>query len=291
MDSGEFVYLDSVLMGYFVFGLVLTRMSGFMISAQFFSTQQIPIKAKVGFAIFLAVCCYPTASATFVWSEQQVLNSSQIILLGFEELVIGLAIGLLSTIIFNAAQLAGQIAGQQIGFAMANVVDPLSNLNVSIIGFMWAQIASMIFLLLNLHLYLIWLMDRSFEYIRIGSLAFDPFLLACLEGISLQTDSLFLVGLQITMPIILIMLMSNVIIGFITRTMPQMNIMVFGMPLRIVLGLMAVTFMIPGLVDMFAGGGIEDIWLASTEDGILRDMLDRLAETIEAMTPGVVVNP
>ncbi len=290
MGSGEFVYLDSVLMGYFVFGLVLVRMSGFMLSAQFFSSQLISLKAKVGFVIFLAIVCFPTASATFVWPEGKVLNAPDIILLAVEEVAIGLVIGLLSTVIFDGLQLAGQIASQQIGFAMANVVDPLSNLNVSIIGMLWSQIAALVFLLLNLHLYLIWLLDRTFEYISIGTLAFNPFLLACLEGLEDQTQNLFIFGLQVSMPIIVITLLSNVIIGFITRTMPQMNIMVFGMPLRIVLGLLAVTFMTPGLVDVLAGGEMSDIWMTDNVDGVLRNMLEHLAETIYIMTPGVVVN-
>ena len=94
---------------------------------------------------------------------------------------------------------------------------------------------------------------------------------------------MYLLGVQIAMPVILVMLLTSTIIGFVTRTMPQMNIMVFGMPLRIVLGLMVIIFMIPGLCETLAGGGMADIWLEKPDGGALRDMLDTINDTVEAM--------
>ncbi len=286
VGAGEFVYLDSVLMGYVVFGLVLIRVSAMVLTAQFFSALQFPLTVRVAVAIFFAFVCYPTASATFHWQAGRAINAADLVLLAGQEFLIGALIGFLTTVLFNAALMAGEIAGQQIGFSMASVMDPSTNMDTSLVGYLWTQLMMLLFVALNLHLYFVWLVDRSYEVVGIGALAFHPFLLAALEGTQLQTDSMFEVGLQMALPVILIMLMCNTIVGFVSRTMPQMNLMAVGMPLQIVLGLLAIGFMFPALSDLLVGGGMADIWFDGGGDGALRTMLETLAETIACMAPG-----
>lgn len=286
MNAGEFVYLDSVLMTYVVFGLVLIRVSAMVMTAQFFSATQFPMLARVGVAVFFAVVCYPTASATFHWPADQAINAADLVLLAGQEFAIGALIGFLSTVLFNAAMMAGEIAGQQIGLSMASVMDPTTNMDASLVGYLWSQLSMLLFLSLNLHLYLVWIVDRSFEVVKIGAVAFHPFLLAALEGTQLQTDSMFEVGLQMALPVVLIMLLCNTIIGFISRTMPQMNLMAVGMPLQIVLGVLTIGFMFPALHDLLAGGHLADIWFDRGSDGALRAMLETLAETVACLVPG-----
>ncbi len=285
MGIGEFVQLDQTLMGYFIFGLVLVRMSGLILTAQFFSSMQIPTRYRAIIAIFFAFTVYPTAKTTWHWDKNMVLNGSDICFLVCQEIMIGIAIGFLSNIIYSGVELAGQLCGQQIGFAMSTVMDPLSNLSVSLIGYLWAQIAGLIFLILNLHLYIIWLLDRSYEIIGLGDIIFPHFMLACLEGTELQVGLMFKATMQVAMPIIAITLIISVIIGFVTRTMPQMNIMVFGMPLRVTLGLVSVMLLIPGVCLAFSGSQEGHIWFDNTGDGLWHDMLELLAHTISQMAP------
>ena len=285
MEFGEFIQLDQTLMGYFVFGLVLVRMSGLVMTSQFFSSMQIPRKYKVIIAIFFTLSVYPTARTTWHWDESMILNGSNICFLVCQEIIIGVAIGFLSNILYGSVELAGVLCGQQIGFAMSTVMDPLSNLNVSLIGYLWSQLAGMVFLILNLHLYIIWLLDRSYEIIGIGDLLFPHFMLACLEGTERQIGLMFKATMQVAMPIVAITLIISVIIGFVTRTMPQMNIMVFGMPLRVTLGLISIMLLIPGVCTAFAGTQEGHIWFDNTGDGLWHDMLELLAQTISQMGP------
>lgn len=284
MPVGEFIVLDSVLMGYFVFGLVLVRMSAMVMTAQFFGSQQAPLRARAGMSAFFAICVLPTAIASWKLGDSPTLNAADILLLTFEEFSIGIVIGILSNIIYSAASMAGQIAGQQIGFAMANLIDPLSNLNVSLVGFLQSQAASLIFLILNLHLYLIYLVSYSYEMVGIGQWSFYPFLAAAFDGITAQVDGMLTASIQVAMPVVVIMLMASVIIGFVTRTMPQMNIMVFGMPLRVVLGLLSILFLIPGMMSAFAGSPDEvHTFFDSENDGLWRQMLDIIWKTLGVM--------
>ena len=285
MEFGEFTQLDQTLMGYFVFGLVLVRMSGLVLTSQFFSSMQIPRRYKVIIAIFFTLSVYPTARTTWHWDDSMILNGSTICFIVCQEILIGVAIGFLSNIIYSSVELAGVLCGQQIGFAMSTVLDPLSNLSVSLIGYLWSQLAGLIFLILNLHLYIIWLLDRSYEIIGIGDLLFPNFMLACLEGTERQIALMFKATMQVAMPIIAITLIISVIIGFVTRTMPQMNIMVFGMPLRVTLGLISIMLLIPGVCTAFAGAQEGHIWFDNTGDGLWHDMLEILAQTIAQMGP------
>lgn len=182
MEFGEFIQLDQTLMGYFVFGLVLVRMSGLILTSQFFSSMQIPRRYRVIMAIFFTISVYPTARTTWHWDDSMILNGSNICFLVCQEILIGVAIGFLSNIIYGSVELAGVLCGQQIGLAMSTVMDPLSDLSVSLVGYLWSQLAGLVFLILNLHLYIIWLLDRSYEIIGIGDLLFPHFMLACLEG-------------------------------------------------------------------------------------------------------------
>ncbi len=93
MEFGEFVQLDQTLMGYFVFGLVLVRMGAMVMSSQFFSSMQIPVRYKAVIAVFLTFMVYPTARTTWHWDQNTILNASDIAFLVCQEMLVGVAIG------------------------------------------------------------------------------------------------------------------------------------------------------------------------------------------------------
>lgn len=283
----EFVILDQGLLSYFVFALALIRMSGLVIIAPFFSSQLTPMKFRAGFAVFLALAIFPTARDSFIALEMTTLTAGDMMILAVQEMSIGLAIGFFSTIIFMAAQLAGDVAGQQIGFSMANVVDPLSNIDVSLVGYLMAQIGTFIFLVLNLHLYLILLLQKSYSVVGIGAWQALPYFRACVENLSLQVHEMFIAAVKLSMPIITVMLMMSVLVGFITRTMPQMNIMVLDMPIRVVVGLISVMLLMPVFCVVYGGvtGNLQREFLTGAESGVIYDMLEALNNAISDMKP------
>ncbi len=249
------------MMGYLVFGLVLIRCSGLAVFAPYFGAEQFPVVARIGMAGFFALLLYPLAAPTAVLPP--VLNASALMILAVQELAIGLVVGFFSSLVFMGAQLAGQLVGQQIGFAMANVIDPLTSQEVSIIGFFKLNLAILIFLILNLHHAVIAIIRNSFEYVGIGQLAFGRFAWSVnlfahggdsgFGDITGQAEMLFIVAVQLAMPVLLVMLLNSVVEGFVTRTMPQMNIMVLGLPLRVTLGLTALLFVVRPLVYAMEG--------------------------------------
>ncbi len=285
--EGEFATLDSILMGWFVYGLVLVRSSGLVVFAPFFGAENFPTQMRVGLAAFFALVLYPFAQTTMVMPA--VLNVTEIAILGFQEVAVGLSLGLLSGAIFMAAQLAGQLAGMQIGFAMANLVDPVSGTQVSIIGFFKMNLGLVIFLTMKLHLLVIWLMYESYRFIGIGTLSGEVFRYTAVEGGIHEVTEMFRVALRLAAPILLIMLLSSTVIGFVTKTMPQMNIMSVGLPMRVFLGVMIFVFVMPHIIAAFAGSQFEaDLYLVRGEHGALRNMIDSMYEIVQALgqSPG-----
>jgi flagellar biosynthetic protein FliR len=241
--SGEMLEVNRILVAFLVFVLVLIRCGCIVLFAPFFSSELFPAMFRLLFIAAFSLLLVPTAAETA--EIPAVLDMLQLGLLAAQEFAIGMALGFLASLVFTGVQLAGEIAGQQIGFSMANVVDPMSNLEVPLLGFINMNLAMVLFLVANLHLVLIYIMMQSYQYLGIGALApetaMDPVLRMSME----QARGLLLVGVELSVPIMLIMLMNSVVEGFITKTMPQMNIMVLGMPLRVALGVTALIFIYP----------------------------------------------
>ncbi|MDR0867725.1 MAG: flagellar biosynthetic protein FliR [Planctomycetota bacterium] len=282
METPEFVTLDGALMNYFVFGLALVRMSGLVMVAPFFSIQLAALRFRAGMAIFFALAIFPTVKASFAALEYTHLESATMVVLTVQEICIGLMIGFVATIVFAAAKLAGDVAGQQIGFSMAQIMDPASGTENSLVGYLMSEVGTLVFLILNLHLYLIWLLRYSYDIVGIGALKNWAFFDACFAGIELESQEMFVVALKLAIPIITVMLMMSVMIGFITRTMPQMNLMVLDMPLRIIVGLISVMLLIPVFCILY-GGSFTPLNAGDNDRGLVHDMLDALFNMVGAM--------
>jgi flagellar biosynthesis protein FliR len=272
------VEFTDALAAYLLFGLVLIRCSGVAVFAPFFGGQQFPLRARIGLVFFFALLMYPTATADPVLPSQ--LNMPDLALLALQEISVGLVLGFISSMVFMGVQLGGQLVGQQIGFALANIVDPMIDRSVSIIGFLNMNLAVVIFLAANLHLLIIAALWKSYDYVQMGALVFPDALSPMSAAVYWEGKRMLVVALQLAMPILLVMLLNSVVVGFLTRTMPQMNIMVLGLPLRVALGLTTLMFMIPVI-----GFALDDgqHYLAGDKSGILYGMIRDLGYALEQL--------
>jgi flagellar biosynthetic protein FliR len=158
------------------------------------------------------------------------------------EVIIGLTIGMSVQLLFTGIQLAGQIAGFQMGFAIANVVDPASSLQIPILAQFLNLFALMIFFTINAHFFFIKGLVDSFELVPPMSAHFNGSLLALLMK---MTADAFMVAVKIGAPVMIALLLANVGLGLTARTVPQMQIFIVAMPLQILLGLFFLTISLP----------------------------------------------
>ncbi len=268
--SIEMLEVNRILVAFLVFILVMVRCGSIVLFAPFFSSQTIPTRFGILFLAAFSLLLVPTAAETA--AIPRILDMLQLGILAVQEFALGMAMGFLASLVFSGVQLAGEIAGQQIGFSMANVLDPISNQETPILGFLNMNLATVLFLVANLHLVLIYIIFQSYHYVGIGAFmpeaAMDPILRMSLE----QAQGIFILAIKLATPIMLIMLMNSVVEGFITKTMPQMNIMVLGMPLRIVLGVTSLIFIYPLICVTL----MPQDWkfnLSSMPDSVFGDML------------------
>lgn len=276
--------IGGILTAALTYVLVLLRVGCLAIYAPFLSSEVFPSRIRIYLAMVLPILLLPTAARTSV--APPYLDMMELFLLAGQEFTVGLAIGFLGSLVFTGVQMAGEVAGQQIGFSMANVMDPQSGIEVPILGFLNMNLTLMIFITSNLHLVLIYIMAKSYDFIGIGAMLPEVnFNNPVLSMTQAQATALMKVGVQMALPIMSIMLMNSIVEGFVTKTMPQMNIQVFGMPLRVVLGLTVMVFIYPSICMAL----VPYDWqfnLTDMPEGPLGDTLVDLSVMVEMMGAG-----
>lgn len=223
------------------FLLLLTRTSGLFMISPFLGSQNIPIQIRGALALVIAVLLYPFIDQNFPAQEVS-SNTIGYIILVAGELFVGWLIGLVAYIVLAAINMAGKIMDLQIGFAMVNVMDPTTHQQSALIGSFLYNLAIIVFLVVNGHHILLEALLASLQSIPLAGV-----------GISLDlsrlmidfTNGIFVTGMKIAMPITFSILIVNVGLGILARTMPQMNIFVVGIPLQLTIGVMVLMMLIP----------------------------------------------
>lgn len=282
--SEDMYFVSRALSAFLTYVLVLLRCGCLILFSPFFSSEVFSSQVRIYLAVVFPLLLIPAASRTAELSRT--LEMKDLLLLGGQEFALGMAMTYLATFIFTGVQMAGEIAGQQIGFSMANVVDPQSGIEVPMLGFINLNLTLMMFLAAKLHLVLIYILMRSYEYIGIGAMLPDvnfnnPALTMTLG----QATALIKLGAQMAVPVMTVMLMNSIVEGFVTKTMPQMNIQVLGMPLRVTVGMCALIFVYPAVCMALVPAD----WtfnLSDMPEGPLGDMLVDLSGMVWQMGQG-----
>lgn len=212
------------------FLLVLIRLSAFFLIAPLFAMRGVPNQFKIGIAAFLALI------ATTVWAPETalVLDGSYTLLI-FKELAVGLSLGFTAALLLYAVQIAGSFIDFQMGFAIANVLDPQTGAQVPIIGQFKYTLALLFLLTVNGHHMML---DGVMQSLRV--LPAEEFLSVAPEAIArFMTDlfiEMFIIAFQISLPIVASLFLIDVALGILTKAVPQLNIFAVGLPLKIFVG-------------------------------------------------------
>ncbi len=255
--DGIFDYID-------IFLLVLIRVTAFFIVSPIFGSKNVSSLIKVGFGLMLAFIITPTLGIGIV---EQYNGYMQYILLIFSEFMIGAILGFVSYMAFLSLYLAGQIIDMQIGFGIVNVFDTQSNIQIPVTANLYNIIALLIFFVINGHHMLISSIFYSYKLLPIGMASMNGVLL---ESIIKMFGEMFIIGFKVAAPIIAAIFITNVILGILARTIPQMNVFVVGMPLKILIGMATIIVIIPifsVVMDSIVNGMYHDL------DTVLKDMM------------------
>ncbi len=235
------------------FALIFVRIMAIFTVSPIFGRRNLASFAKIGLSILITYIILPLVNVTFIAASANLFSYS---LLVIKEVFLGLIIGYVTTVIFTAPLLAGQIIDMQIGFGMVQIFDPGAGSQVAITGNLLNIIMLLAFFFFNGPLILIQILVDSFTNIPVGTLIYN----ADVAWRMLECFSQMLVlSIKIAMPVIGIMAIAEVCLGIIVRSVPQMNVFVVGIPLKIFLGVIAL-FLITPIYMYFLNGVFNDMF-------------------------------
>ncbi|MBI3582205.1 MAG: flagellar type III secretion system protein FliR [Nitrospinae bacterium] len=221
------------------FLLVFVRMSGLIFAMPVVGAAAVPGHIKIGLA---GLVSFMVAAVSKLTPVDVAMPFGRFVLLAAGETAIGLVIGFAAQLLFNAVELAGEMIGTQIGFGIVNVLDPSTNSQVSITSQFLNNLALLLFLAINGHHWFLTAAVRSFEVLPL--LGFNPSRGTADAAITLTANVLVL-AVRLSAPVVVTLLLLNVALGLIARTVPQMNVFIVGFPLQIAVGLFILGASIP----------------------------------------------
>lgn len=246
------IVFDAILPHVVPWVLVLSRMGGLFLLAPLLSSEMIPRQARLFLLLALTGVVYPLVdTSSMIGADIDLYSLGPMIAC---ELLIGGTLGLFALIPLVSVQLGGLLMGQQMGLGIAQIVNPATNIegdNVGQILFMMTMAGFVVVGGLEL---LVGGVIHSFEGVPLGGLAPDRVPLDLLVGL---LTSGFELAIRVAMPVLLIIFLENVAVGFLMKTVPSLNIMNFGFPLRIILGLFVLTASL-GFIAETIGEGLGD---------------------------------
>lgn len=223
-----------------IFVIVLSRSSGIFLLSPFFGSMNVPVMFRALTALtFTFILCPLLIKTNFIELPSTVIMFLAMIV---EEMFIGWLIGFVSFVSFAAINLAGKVMDMQVGFAIVNVMDPTSGQQIPLIGSFLYNLAILIFIITNGHHMIISALAESFRLIPMLSMHYSDSFVDVMVNI---TTVIFITGMKIAMPVTFAILLTNVGLGILARTMPQMNIFVVGIPMHIMIGIFMLSFVVP----------------------------------------------
>ena len=228
-----------------VFTLVLVRMSAFFAISPVFGTRNVPMQAKAGLAFFITLVLTPMVAVTPEGTLYSGYSLSELVLIIVKEFMVGAALGLIAVFIMAAVQVGGMFIDMQLGFAMANVFDPMTGTSSPLTGQFKYSLAVLLFLGMDGHHGLLTGLLQSYTFVPVGGFTVSGNLTtAFLETFGLM----FLIGMKIAVPIVTALFLTDVGFAILSRAVPQMNVFVLGMAVKVIVGGLMLIVVMPAFV-------------------------------------------
>jgi len=228
------------LASYFsTFLILIIRLSVIMAFLPFFSGKQVPRPFKIGLIIALAYVLSPVITI-----DTRSLDLPMIII---QEVLLGMAIGFTVRLLFWGVELAGSMISDGVGLSIATMLNPEMGRSTTI-STLLNLLAMLLFLVLDLHHDLLFLVVKSYEILPITTIRLDNLLK---QGI-LLTSQIFPLAIRIAAPVLIGMIIINILMVFVSKAAPQMNIFFISMPVHLLVGIVILMLSVPLLINFLS---------------------------------------
>lgn len=225
------------------FALVFFRCLGFFLSWPLFSGAQVPAPLKVLTSLLMAMICFSVIEPA---AYPKVVQYQTLIALGIKELVMGLAMGFLCTLIFQAVSIAGEIISVAMGLSSAQIFNPAMNMQQSAVNQLYFFIAAFLFLSIRGHHFFIMGLAKSFEMVPLSVIIPR---LSNMGEFALLGQTIMEVALLLSAPVLVSILLVNFSLGIMGRAVPQINVLITSLPVNALVGLVVLIVILPFFID------------------------------------------
>ena len=226
--------------------LILVRVSGFIFTAPFFSLKNVPRKVKVGFAAILSIILMQVLPI----KEFHYDSNLEYVMLISREAMLGAVIGFFANIGYYILSFVGHMIDTEIGFAMVNTLDPVTNISVTITSNLYTYLVMLMMMVTNLHHKFLQALVDTYTIVPLGE---GRIPINLYQIMLCYITNYFIIGFRIVLPVFGAILIVNVILGILAKVSPQMNMFVVGMQLKVFVGLIVLYFiiqMLPSVSDL-----------------------------------------
>jgi flagellar biosynthesis protein FliR/FlhB len=232
IDAANTIYFTALI-------LVSLRLVAFFIIVPVFFPEGTPDIVKVSLSLMIAYIIMPGISTANLANVNTMMT---FVIYAINEVIAGLTLGFFTNLCFMSARFAGSVMDLQVGFSMLSMYDPSTSSNTTLIEHMLYWFSLVLFFIIDGHHMLIRALIDSFSNIQIGQFFLSN---ANIKVILNAFTAYFAVGIKIAIPIMLILLITDLTMGLVARTVPQLNIMILGLPIKILIGLLAFSLALP----------------------------------------------
>lgn len=247
------------------------RITGFLAASPLWGHSSVPTQAKIGLAALVSVLVAPTlpplpAGGPFTWMGAGIV---------LEQILIGVAIGLVMQVAFATVQAAGEFIGLQMGLAFATFFSPDTGTNTMILSRLLHMVTLLLFLAFDGHLVVLEILAASFTTLPVGFGGLEPGAFAMLARYG---ATIFASGLLLALPLVAPLLIMNLTLGILNRSAPQLTVFNIGLPASLSVGLVLLAVL---MMDL--GRFLQSHFSAVL--GFLRELLDLLARWRDEASP------
>jgi flagellar biosynthetic protein FliR len=241
MDFSSLAALLSFYQNIDLFLLILIRLLAFLFILPVFSGSNVPVFVKAGFSLFLAAIVYFSGNFERIPYDAHIFGY---VLLMLKEFLVGFITAFIVNILFTVFYFIGQLVDFQVGFSMVSVFDPVSQLQVPITGNLFYLLVTILFVQSGGLGSMIYTIAKSYEILPVG----EAFIAGNASIMRYMVDIMvnyFILGVKFALPVVGTVLLVDIALGILTKAVPQMNVFVVGVPIKILVGLSVLYLIIP----------------------------------------------
>ena len=214
-----------------VFLLILVRVASFIYTAPFFGLGGVPQRTKLGLAFFISAIIY-TLVPDRALEYSSVIDFAIIIL---KESIVGLLLGFVCTVCSRVIAFAGHNIDVNIGFSMASMYDPNQKEQVSVTGNLYYYTVFLLMMVSGLYQFLVSAIVDSYTIISINSVTVN---LTLYDSFLKVIADYLIIGFRISLPVFVAIMLTNAILGVLTKVAAQLNMFAIGIQIKVLVGLL-----------------------------------------------------